>query len=489
MDPTSGIFRGLCGIAVAAAVAVMLLSGAPVASHASSIGFEITPYAGFAAFDNKLMYKDAVNVGGRMGLYFIPWLGVEGNVGYSPTSVDSGGGADVRFWDFTGDVVFRIMPDKWVVPFLYGGLGAVRTDPQTSGPTETQFAWEAGGGLLFRINEHVGIRLEAKDLMYKSDLIGDDSMLHNIIATGGFTIGFGGAFPDQDQDGVPDNRDRCPDTPLGALVDKDGCPIDSDGDGVPDGIDQCPNTPAGAVVDPQGCPIDSDGDGVPDGVDQCPNTPAGAVVDQVGCPVDSDGDGVPDGLDQCPNTPIGARVDEVGCPIDSDGDGVPDGLDLCPNTPLGAKVDKDGCPIEISELEVIFLDTGLIRLQDVNFETAKANILPESYPRLEEVGNILVQWPQLRIEIGGHADSRGAADYNQGLSERRANSVLEYLVEHFPNINRQQYTTKGYGESEPLVPNTSPENMAKNRRVEFKVLNKDVLEKEVERRRLLREDE
>jgi outer membrane protein OmpA-like peptidoglycan-associated protein len=197
---------------------------------------------------------------------------------------------------------------------------------------------------------------------------------------------------------------------------------------------------------------------------------------------------VADGIDQCPNTPIGARVDNVGCPIDSDGDGVPDGLDLCPNTPAGAKVDKDGCPIEISELETIFLDTGLIRLQDINFETNKANILPESYPRLDEVGNILVQWPQLKIEIGGHADARGAADYNQKLSERRANSVLEYLTEKFPKINRNQYTVKGYGESVPLVPNTGPENWAKNRRVEFKVQNTDVLEKEVERRRLLRQD-
>jgi len=65
-----------------------------------------------------------------------------------------------------------------------------------------------------------------------------------------------------------------------------------------------------------GADFDSDGDGVMDGKDQCPGTPLGAVVDKKGCPVDSDKDGVPDGIDKCPNTPAGAKVDETGCPAD-----------------------------------------------------------------------------------------------------------------------------------------------------------------------------
>jgi flagellar motor protein MotB len=97
--------------------------------------------------------------------------------------------------------------------------------------------------------------------------------------------------------------------------------IDSDGDGVPDDIDRCPDTPRGVKVDEFGCPLDSDGDGVPDYLDKCPDTPRGVPVDQWGCPIkedvtiilDSDGDGVPDDRDQCPDTPIGARVDERGC--------------------------------------------------------------------------------------------------------------------------------------------------------------------------------
>ena len=127
----------------------------------------------------------------------------------------------------------------------------------------------------------------------------------------------------------------------------------------------------------------------------------------------------------------------------------------------------------------------MIRLSDVNFETGKTKLLPESLPQLDQVGEVLVKWPELKIEIGGHTDSRGSTAYNQKLSEGRVNAVLDYMITKYPNLSRDQYLVVGYGESKPLVPNTSALNMAKNRRVEFKVLNKDVLKREVEHRKLL----
>jgi len=205
-----------------------------------------------------------------------------------------------------------------------------------------------------------------------------------------------------------------------------------------------------------------------------------------GKPKDTDGDGVPDKKDKCPGTPVGATVDATGCPHDSDGDGVYDGLDQCPNTPAGLKVDAMGCPIEVTEKETEMLDTGTIRLQNVNFETGKAALLPDSYTALDEVGGILLKWPQLSIEIGGHTDSRGRAEKNQALSEARAKSVKDYLVDKYPGLATAQLSTKGYGSSRPLVPNTSALNMSKNRRVEFKVMNREALKKEIERRKMLK---
>jgi outer membrane protein OmpA-like peptidoglycan-associated protein len=91
--------------------------------------------------------------------------------------------------------------------------------------------------------------------------------------------------------------------------------------------------------------IDSDGDGVFDSVDKCPASPRGFAVDKNGCSLDSDGDGVLDYKDKCPDTPKGVAVDTSGCPLDTDGDGVLDYKDSCPNTPAGLKIDASGCPI------------------------------------------------------------------------------------------------------------------------------------------------
>ena len=300
----------------------------------------------------------------------------------------------------------------------------------------------------------------------------------------GATVDLKGCPSDDDGDGVPNGIDKCPGTMKGCVVNNTGCPKDSDGDGVLDGIDQCPDTPKGATVDAKGCPKDSDGDGVLDGLDQCADTPKGATVDAKGCPQDSDGDGVLDGIDQCPGTAKGCAVDEKGCPKDSDGDGVCDGVDQCPETGPGLKVDAQGCPIEVMEKETELLDTGMIRLQDVNFETDKSALLAESLPLLDVVGAVLSKWPELKIEIGGHTDARGSNAHNQKLSEGRAEAVRTYLVGKFPQLKAEQYTVKGYGESRPLVPNTSALNMAKNRRVEFVVKNPSVLKHEVERRQL-----
>jgi outer membrane protein OmpA-like peptidoglycan-associated protein len=197
---------------------------------------------------------------------------------------------------------------------------------------------------------------------------------------------------------------------------------------------------------------------------------------------DQDLDGVRNWLDKCPNTPIGAKVDANGCPIDSDGDGVPDGLDKCPDTPAGAKVDADGCPIVVTEKETELLDTGMIRLNNVNFETGKDSILAESYGTLDAVGALLAKWSQLQIEIGGHTDNTGSAKTNAKLSKARAQSVENYILSHHPELKADQYTVKGYGSSTPIATNKTPEGKAQNRRVEFQVLNKDVLRLEIEKR-------
>src|SRR5262249_61682713 len=103
-----------------------------------------------------------------------------------------------------------------------------------------------------------------------------------------------------------------------------------------------------------------------------------------------------------------------------------------------------------------------------------------------EVGCCLRRRRQCASETGGHTASRGRAEKNQKLSEARAQSVKDSLIDKSPGLAAAQISVKGYGSNRPLVPNTSALNMSKNRRVEFKVMNREALKKEIERRKMLK---
>lgn len=265
---------------------------------------------------------------------------------------------------------------------------------------------------------------------------------------------------DTDKDGVKDNADLCPDTPKGAVVDANGCPIDSDGDGVFDGIDKCPNTPTGARVDITGCPLDEDMDGVFDGLDRCPGTPRGVKVDIAGCPLDGDGDGVPDYLDKQLDTPRGARVDKDGVGIDSDNDGVYDGLDKCPGTPAGLAVNSDGCPKDIKRLaQKITLN--------IKYATGSYEPDAESKKILDGVAETMKVFPDTKIEIAGFTDDVGKEDANLILSQKRAEGVMKYLLQK--GVSADRMSAIGYGENPKyfIGDNKTAEGRQKNRRVEI----------------------
>jgi len=468
-----------------ALLAVTLLATRVATAEPLGPHFTVTPLWGVNVDDVNFSYptvalpNNIVYMGGRLGYQYNSRLGFEAAGGFSPSAANAIIGGYAQYWHVSGN----LMVSPWIGnsnPFLFVGGGYSRLQ---SGQSVNQGNLEYGGGFNLWLTTAVGVRLEVRDILWIPRY--PTGNRNTLVLGGGLTFAVGGQFRDADLDGVPDNKDNCIHTPAGAKVDEKGCPLDSDGDKVFDGLDQCPDTPAGATVDSKGCPLDSDGDSVYDGLDQCADTPKGARVSAQGCPSDEDGDHVLDGIDKCPGTPKGAIVDATGCPTDSDGDGVFDGLDRCANTPQGAQVSVDGCPIEMIERETQLLDTGMIRLHDVNFETGKAELSPDSYAALDAVGQVLEMWPDLKVEVGGHTDARGPEAKNQALSEARAGAVLDYLTRKFPTLKQGQYTVRGYGESMPIAPNTSALNMAKNRRVEFVVLNKDVLKREVQKRRTL----
>ncbi|MCB1738330.1 MAG: OmpA family protein, partial [Gammaproteobacteria bacterium] len=198
-----------------------------------------------------------------------------------------------------------------------------------------------------------------------------------------------------------------------------------------------------------------DADGVKDSADQCPNTVAGANVDAKGCERDSDKDGVLDSADRCPNTPKGMVVDANGCPPDDDADGVPNVSDLCLATPAGDKVGPLGCSLNRD-----------ITLKGVNFLSNADTLTEESMVILDHIAEVLIANGDLTVEVAGHTDSQGNDAYNLDLSQRRAASVRQYLIDK--GVPGTRLSSAGFGETQPVADNGTAEGRAQNRRVELR---------------------
>jgi OOP family OmpA-OmpF porin len=143
-------------------------------------------------------------------------------------------------------------------------------------------------------------------------------------------------------------------------------------------------------------------------------------------------------------------------PLDSDGDGVTDDIDQCPNTPAGTRVDSVGCPLPVAQVASIKLK--------VNFGFDSDKVEEQYFSDLGELATFLKRFEDVYVEIEGHTDSVGPEDYNKGLSQRRAQAVVDLLVnEHGIAANR--LTPVGFGESKPVASNDTEEGRAQNRRV------------------------
>jgi outer membrane protein OmpA-like peptidoglycan-associated protein len=337
-------------------LALACLAGADRAAAQRAGQYEFGLVGAYTRYDAAFLMDNAMGGGARLGYLISSRFGLEADVLFQqPYNV---GSARMEPLIGSGSLVLNVVAANRFMVHLLGGYS--RLDFGNINPYRfTDGGFHGGAGLRLFVGPNVALRLDGRAVYSpttNSTTFGVTKATH-IVATAGLSFfhrpGAPRALRDTDQDKVADNRDACPNTPLGATVDPRGCPSDSDTDTVLDGLDQCAATPTGARVDTVGCPADADADKVWDGLDECPDTPAGATVDAKGCPGDGDGDKVFDGIDRCPDTPAGATVDATGCPADADADKILDGRDKCPNTPAGAIVDGDGCPLD-ADLDGVF---------------------------------------------------------------------------------------------------------------------------------------
>jgi len=282
---------------------------------------------------------------------------------------------------------------------------------------------------------------------------------------------------DADNDGIADEIDRCPETPVNVKVDSLGCPVDTDKDSIPDYLDKCPaekglakfqgcpDTDDDGIQDAedkcpmvkgilafQGCP-DTDGDSIQDAEDRCPMV-KGILAFQ-GCP-DTDGDSIQDAEDRCPQE-RGSLVFQ-GCP-DSDNDSIPDIDDKCPETP-GIRANY-GCPEVKPAIKELFKKA----LQGIQFAIGNEVILKPSYKILDQVAQVMKENPNYKLSIIGHTDNVGKAEKNKILSEKRALAVKNYLLKK--GIDAARIKAVGYGDTMPVGDNKTKAGQKQNRRVEF----------------------
>ena len=346
-----------------------------------------------------------------------------------------------------------------------------------------------GVGLRYHLSPKSSLGLDYALRITSSDLIdgisesGDPDTGDNYSFLGlTYTVGFGSR--DADKDGIRDEDDECPTEPGTEAT--NGCP-DTDGDGVADKDDECPNEPG--VANLNGCP-DGDSDGVADKDDECPTEPGTAATN--GCP-DGDGDGVADKDDECPDEAgleslngcpdgdgdgIADKDDECpaeagpaatnGCP-DRDGDGIADKDDECPDE--AGVAERNGCPLpnnrpenlnerierygrilEGQDFRYIRIDSinGTIAIDRIFFPTDVSSLNRPDRLIIEEIDRFL-ELPgaeDFTIRYEGHADRRASDEYNQRLSERRAESASDYSEQQ--GADPANLSTIGFGEQQPV---------------------------------------
>lgn len=202
--------------------------------------------------------------------------------------------------------------------------------------------------------------------------------------------------------------------------------------------------------------LDQDDDGIADDYDRCPNIPG--TINLFGCP-DKDNDGVADSEDLCPE--LSGIAAFGGCP-DTDGDKVSDDQDLCPTIP-GKAINK-GCPlVGKKELEALEVAT-----QTLQFQEDKVSLKESDHYALQQIANILHNYPNYKLQIEGHAFSMANENINQVVSENKALACKQYIVSQ--GIDAARIHLTGFGSSKPLTKAEKRKGRKDNNRVEFRLM-------------------
>ncbi len=372
----------------------------------------------------------------------------------------TGAGAQANIFGLRVNALYQFLSESEFRPFVLVGVGTdmfMAKQPKAylqsigvgvADKLDADGAVTVGTGFKWQALHDLGLRLDLRWVTTRGvkDTAGaSHSITGNYEGILAIEYSIGGKPGDDDNDGILNPYDKCPDQPedKDGFEDNDGCPDpDNDKDGIPDVEDKCPNDPEDkdGFEDYDGCPdLDNDKDGIPDTKDKCPLEPEtkNGYQDEDGCPdsiPDRDKDGIPDFKDKCPDQPENKNgyQDDDGCPDDpdSDNDGIPDSKDKCPKaaeTKNGYQ-DEDGCPDEVpADLQKLGTEKigGLVFDKDGKLEDKKSAHL------LQPIAEVLVKHEgvKLILKLTSHSvDAAGA--------KARADACKAFLVSRGVEVER-----------------------------------------------------
>lgn len=368
-------------------VVIMLTAIAVTAQAEVKAGSaSVTPFFGFYNFESRELELDnSYTVGLRAGYNFTENVGVEGVFNYVKTDVNElipiTRDDDVYMYGLSLEGLYHFFPDGKIVPFLAAGLGNLYYD-SPNGHMD-KLTLDYGAGLKVFLTDDVALRADIRHVIPMNETFND------LMGTIGISFAFGGKSKctDADKDGVCDDLDKCPKTPAGCKVDKNGC------------SSECLDKTAAEIE-----------------AAQAPVAPTPAISE----------------------TPVAAPASSA-------------------STPAASALASASTPESMKDKVVITLN--------VEFNTAKAVVNEKYYEDIKKVADFMKAHPGTTAVIEGHTDNVGNAPYNKVLSQKRAESVRQYIIDKF-GIKSSRLKAAGYGEERPVAGNDTPEGRQKNRRVE-----------------------
>jgi len=402
---------------------VMLVAGLTLAmstvAFAGNKGgsFSVSPVIGAITFEGDRELETSPLFGARAGYNFTDALGIEALFDYTKTESEITGNT-LDFYRYGGELLYHFMPEKKLVPYFAAGIASMKFNEKAPRISKSSTeVYDYGLGAKYFVTEDVAWRADVRHL------ITDDYQA--VEYTIGLYIPFGGAPPIVKLADPP---------PAPAPVVKEFAPL--------------PPTPPLAGLSALPASIDKGQSSTLSWVSQ--NATSCDIQPGIG-PVQLKG--------SMPITPDNNTQYTLLCK----------GEGGTAKSTANVEVRLAAVPVPAPKAVAAkaaaaerFCNKPAILM--INFDTDKHNIKPQYHNELKTVGDFLKFFPESKGEIAGHTDSTASNAYNQKLSERRANSVKEYINKNF-GISPDRIKSKGYGEDKPIASNKTIEGRAKNRRI------------------------